>query len=169
MKPRAKIFASALWAFLILFAAIIGHAQAPEAADNPDQKEIYAYVLTMDKLHKLEQVRTALSGLLTERTANALDHDVSLTEGTFAQRAKILEVRYPEVTRIVLKQGMLTREYLLAAHVIFRAYILVEAKRHGEIQQYPNSKGGVNPANIAFVEWHLDEVRKSMRDIRLKM
>ena len=172
MRARLKRFGAGLWAFLLPFTLIAAQAQSKKAADEQDQKESYVYILTMEKINKLEEVRKAVSELLEDnkQTSKRIDDDKSLLQGTLAQRARALDVNHPEVAATIRKQGISTREYLLAGHVLFKAFMQVGAKKAGEIQDYSNAGEGINPANLTFVEQHWEEIRKSMQQgIRFRM
>ena len=166
-----KAFAAALLGFAAPFTAAVAQAQANKAADNLDEKESFAYVLTIDKIDKLTHVRKTLGEWLdaNEQVSNRMDHDKSLTEGTFFQRARTLDLKYPEVATIIHKEGVSTLECLLANHVLLKAFMLVGAKKQGEVRDYSAAGRDVNPANLRFVEQHWNEIRKSMQDTRLKM
>lgn len=162
MQARVKKSVVGVWV-LVLLAATSAETQIKKSTNDIDLKESYLYVLNMDKIHKLQDIRNALSGLLTEPTVDALEHDRSLTEGTFTERAKVLELRYPQVTAIILKKGMLTREYLVATHVLVQTLLQVASKERWQPSQ------AVNPANVALFEQHQNEIRKSLLGLRIKM
>ena len=165
-----KAFAAALLGFAAPFTAAVAQAQANKAADNLDEKESFAYVLTIDKIDKLTNVRKTLGEWLdaNEQVSNRMDHDKSVNEGTFSRRARALDLKYPEVAAIIHKEGVSTLECLLANHVLLKAFMFVEAKKRGELRDYSTAGRDVNPANLRFVEQHWNEIRKSMQDIRLK-
>jgi len=172
MDPRLKKPVKALSAFVLACTTIAAHAQADKGGDDLDQKTSYAYVLTMDKINKLADVRKVLGEWLedNEQASKRIDDDKALAEGTFAQRARALDIKHPEVAAIIRREGISTLEYMLANHVLLKAFMLVAAKKEGEIQDYSKAGGGVNPANLTFVEQHWEEIRKSMqKGIRIKM
>ncbi len=172
VRPQLKRSSACLWAFVLPFTIIAAQAQSKKAADEQDQKESYAYILTMEKINKLEEARKAVNELLEDnkQTSKRIDDDKSLLQGTLAQRARALDINHPDVAATIRKQGISTREYLLAGHVLFKAFTLVGAKKAGEIQDYSNAGEGINPANLTLVEQHWEEIRKSMQQgTRLRM
>jgi len=162
VQVRVKKSVVGVWV-LVLLAATSADTQIKKSTDDGDLKESYLYVLNMDKIHKLQDIRNTLSGLLTGPTVDALEHDQSLTEGTFTERAKVIDLRYPQVSAIILKKGMLTREYLVATHVLVQMLLQVTSKERRQPSQ------AVNPANVALFEQHQNEIRKSLLGLRIKM
>jgi hypothetical protein len=171
MHPQLKRLVATLLEFVLASTTIAAHAQSDKAGDDLDQKLSYAYVLTMDKINKLAEVRKALGEYLenNEQASKRMDDDKSLVKGTIAERANAFDTKHPEVAAIIRKKGISTLEYLLANQVLLKAFMLVGAKKHGEIQDYSKAGAGVNPANLTFVEQHWEEIRKSMQDIRFRM
>lgn len=154
---QAKRLCAALSAF-VFFTGTTAQ-QGNKSIDNLDQKQSYAYVLTMDVIYKLENIRTAFNQKVKETTLDAVAHDESFGKGTFMERAQFLNKKYPEVAAVIRKQGISPMEYLLASHVLLQAFLQVEAKKRGEAH-HSDPKGEPNPTNLAFVEQHWEESLK---------
>jgi hypothetical protein len=165
-------FSAVLWAVVLPFAIIAVQAQAKKATDDQERKESYSYILTMDKIYKLGEVRKSLSDWLenNKQASKRMDEDKSLLQGTLAQRARTLDINHPEVAAIIRKKGISTREYVLATNVLLQAIMLTDAKKDGDTQDYSKRVEDVSPANLKFVEQHLEEIRKNMQDTtRIRM
>jgi hypothetical protein len=158
-KPLAGVLAS-----LLVFTTISATAQKKKTSETADQKLSYAYILTMDKVNKLEDVREALGEWLEnhERSSRRINEDRLLIGGTIADRTRLLDTRHPDVAAVIRRHGISTLQYLLGSQVLYKTFKLVMARRTGEIQDYSNAGAAVNPANLAFVEQHFEEIRKKM-------
>jgi hypothetical protein len=164
MCRQFERLAASLLLFVLLCISLGACAQTNKASADLAQRESYAYLLTMDKINKLGEVRKALSEWtdVNEQSLKRMGDDKSLAEGTFAERAKAFDSKYPEAARIIREHGISTREYFLANHVLVQAVLAALAKKNGDIQNNSKSDAGLNPANLAYVEQHLEEIRKSM-------
>jgi hypothetical protein len=160
--------AAALLAFSLLFAANATRAQSSRTAAM-DEKESYAYLLTMDEITKSTNIGKALGEFLDHdlQASKRLETDKSFAKGTFSEQAKGLSQRHPELDAIIRREGMSTHEYFLCGYVLWHTLMFVMEKKNGEVHQY--SDKNINPANIAFVEQHFDEVRQTFRNFRIKM
>jgi hypothetical protein len=172
VRPRQRRFSAGLLALILPFAFIAAQGQAKKAVNDQEQKESYAYTLTMDKINKLGEVRKSLGDWLenNKQALKKMDVDKSLLHGTFAQRARTLDINYPQFAAIIHKEGLSTREYLLVTHVLLQSIMLADTKKEGETQDYSKRVEDVSPANLKFVEQHLEEIRKSIQDTtRIRM
>lgn len=172
VRLRLNRFSAVLWAVVLPFAIIAVQAQAKKATDDQERKESYAYVLTMDKIYKLGEVRKSLNDWLenNKQTSKKMDEDKSLLHGTLAHRARTLDINYPQFAAIIHKEGLSTREYLLATHVLLQSIMLADAKKEGDTQDYSKCFEDVSAVNLEFVEQHLEEIRKNFQDTtRMRM
>ena len=163
MGSRRK-FIALLLTFPVFLTVIPVCARPDRGDDDIDEKLSYAYILSMENIRKLGSIQNEVSDLLdkNEQISNKLEHDKEFERGSIAVRARAFEIKYPEIGTIIRKKGMSTREYVLGMQVLLRALFLVMKKQKGEIKDYSGAGPGINPANLAFVEEHLDEIRKSM-------
>lgn len=171
MRPLLRRFSVGRLAFVLPFWFVAAQTQAKKAADDQDQQESYAYILTMDKINKLGEVRKALGEWLenNKQASKRMAEDKSLLRGTLAQRARTLDINHPEVAAIIRKERISTQEYVLAPDVLLKAQMLAGAREEGDTQDYSKRVESVSPANLTFVEQHKEEIRKSMRDVRIRM
>jgi len=150
---------------MLLPIAATAQAQDKKATQDPDGKAEYEYILTVEKFNIIEEVRKAVGEWAdrNEQGTEGLQKDKSLTEGTLTEQARVLNRKYPEFTAIIRKHGLSTQEYLLSSRVEIHAILLLDARTQGETKDFAKN---VNPANLAFVEQHQEEIR---RNIRFKM
>ena len=126
------------------------------ASEDADQKELYNYVLTMDKVQRLGQATEAL-----------MDYAKSRPELNDTSDAKSLDQltqkfqKYPEAVSILNKYGFSPREYAVAFMTVMQASMAVGFKKSGTYQEYPpNMLKLVSKANLDFVEQHWDAIQK---------
>lgn len=148
--------------FMLLFTTVAMHAQVDKTTKDPEAKAEYAYILTIDRFKKLEEVRAAISewAARNEQVSDRMERDF-LVAGTLTERTRIVNLKYPEFAAVIRKHGLSTPEYLLASQVEVHALLLLDAETKGETKDYAKN---VNPANLAFVKRHIEEIR-----IRFKM
>lgn len=151
----------AIFAVLALLAPQPGGAQANKSAEDADQKELYSYVLTADKLHQLADATRDIKEL-QKKNPQAADEkvDTASEEGSISQRVKDIEAKAPEFAAIVRKNGLTPREYLVALLVLMQASILVSMKKASNTEYSKEATTLVSPANLAFVEQHWDDLQK---------
>ena len=151
----------AILAISALVAPQPGSAQAKKAAADADQKELYSYVLTVDKLHRLADATRDMKEW-QKKNPQAADEkaDTSSEEGSISQRVKDIEAKAPEFVAIVRKNGLTTREYMVALLVLMQASILVGMKKATDTEYSKDATTLVSPANLAFVEQHWEELQK---------
>ena len=163
LLAHSSRIASAIVALILLITVFSLHAQTNKTDTDVDGKAEYAYILTMDRFNKLEEVRAAVDEWMdkNEQTLHAIEKDNSFVQGTLIERARIMNLKYPEIAAIIRKHGLSTQEYLLASQVEVHALLLLDAMTQGETKNYAKN---VNPGNLAFVERHIKETH-----IRFKM
>lgn len=142
-------------------AALALSAQSKRApADDADQKELYSYVLTMDKIQKLGNATKTLQEyskkhpeLNTNQSSDAKNLD--------DMAAKL--GKYPEVVTVLKQNGLTPREYSVALMTVMQASIAVGFKKSGTYKEYPpDMLKLVSKENLAFVDQHFDEIKKLM-------
>lgn len=147
--------ATAAFGALILLAAG-ANAQGRKSSDDADQKELYNYVLTMDKLQKMASATKDLEALAKQHpelkdtgSANTLSETV----------AKIQ--KYPEAVAVIKKNGLTPREYMVGFMTLVQASMAVGFKKSGTYKEYPPKMLQlVSKQNLDFVEQHWDEIQK---------
>lgn len=151
-----KCFTSIVASVAIL--CVAAAAQSKKAADNPDQKELYSYVLTMDKIQKLGSATKALNELAA--------HHPELQSNSQAQTLDQVTQRIqklPDAVAILSKNGLTPHEYAVGTMTLFQAGMAVGLKRSGTYKEYPpDMLKLVSPENLDFVEKHYDEVSKAL-------
>jgi len=144
--------------FAILLPALVG-AQPRKAADDPDQKELYAYVLTMDKIHKLAAATTALGEY--GKAHPELDGAKSSDSKNLDEMVRKLD-KFPPVVAILSKNGLTTREYAVGFFTLMQASMAVGFKKSGAYKEYPPQMLKlVSKQNLDFVDQHFDEIQKA--------
>jgi|SRR5579862_6368115 len=156
-------------AFVLLAANTPAHAQSASGANEADLKEVYAYSLSMDKITKIVNITNALKDWTSNnpQVSQSMDSENSIQAGTFSDRAKAMEAKFPQAAEVIRKNGMPVREYMVAFTVVIAASMLVKAKKSGQIQDYSKAAGFVSEANLNFVEQHWDAVEKLTMDVPL--
>jgi hypothetical protein len=137
-------------------------AQTKKAADSPDQKELLAYVLTMDKIHHLADATKELKGWQDKnpQAAKELEENQLGDSADINEQAKLLESKFPQAVAIVKKHGFATREYLVALYAYIESVTIVAIKKSGQPPDPSRVNGVVNPANLALIEKNWEEIQK---------
>lgn len=147
--------------------AVVAQKQSGNTSNIPDEKAEFAYILTIEKVNKLGEVGKALAEWTDKNgkiSAEMLENK-AFTEGALTERVRIVEKDYPEFAAVIHKHGMSTREYLLGTRVLVHVMLVLDAKQLGEHKAYDKN---VNPANLAFVEQHWEEIGQNI-PLRIKM
>jgi hypothetical protein len=155
MLIQTRVFSIA---FTILLPVLAG-AQIRKSADDPDQKELYSYVLTTDKLQKLVNATLAMAeyGKAHPELNNAKSADAKNLD----QMVQKLE-KYPPVVAILSKNGMTPREYAVGFFTLLQASMAVGFKKSGTYKDYPPQMLKlVSKQNLDFVDQHFDEIQKA--------
>jgi hypothetical protein len=137
--------------------AVSASAQARRArADDADQKELYNYVLTMDKLQKLGDTTKALQNYAKQHP-EAKDESNGKTLDDMVQKMQ----KHPEAVAIINKNGLSPREYAVGLMTLMQAGMAVGFKKSGTYKEYPpDMLKLVSKQNLDFVEQHWDAVEK---------
>jgi hypothetical protein len=141
MKTLIRLFAVGLAGLLT-----VGAFAQPKgrSTDDPDQKELYNYVLSMDKIQKIANATIAMS-----EYAKSLDDTVRKLQ------------KYPEVVSILSKNGVAPRDYAVGMFTLLQASIAVGSKKSGLYKEYPPKMLQlVSKANLDFVDQHYEEIQK---------
>jgi hypothetical protein len=146
---------------LVCIAALlsIGAAHAQKRDDNdPDQKELYKYVLTMDKIKKL--------GSVTHDLQEAGKKHPELDKGRGEDPKDLNDMvakiqKYPDAVSILSRNGLTPREYAVGFFTLLQASMAVGFKKGGAYKEYPPEMLQlVSRQNLDFVDQHFDEIRK---------
>lgn len=131
-------------------------AQGGKGSDGADQKELYNYPLTTDKLQKLDRATKAL-GELSRRHPDYAGISDSKTLDEMDRKMSGL----PEVVSALAASGLKAREYAVGIMTLTQATMAVGFKKSGAYKEYPpDMLKLVSKANLAFVEQHWDEIQK---------
>lgn len=152
MRFNHPILAAVLGAGLL---ASVSAAEPTGQTNAAIQKETYNYVLTMDKVRKLDKASTELQAFFQTHPeakqpgANAagLDRTVETLQ------------TYPEANAIVARQGLTVREYVVGIVTISQAGVSVGFRQSGRGLP-PSMAAGVNPVNTDFLAAHWNEVQQ---------
>jgi hypothetical protein len=125
-----------------------------------DQKDILAYILSMEKIRKMNAATKALKEWQTKNPKAAEASGADDQGGSLSAKAKSTDEKFPEVAAIIKKNGMDTKEYLISLYVFITATGFVSMKKSGQIKDYTAAQGTINPANLDFVDAHWDEIQK---------
>jgi hypothetical protein len=143
----------------ILLAAGANAQSKKSSGGDASQKELYNYVLTMDKIQKMANATRDLEALAKQHpdlkdtgSANSLNESVAKIE------------KYPEAVAAIKKNGLTTREYLVGFMTLLQATMAVGFKKSGTYKDYPPTMLQlVSKQNLDFVEQHWNEIRKLMK------
>jgi hypothetical protein len=152
-------------AALILASSVMVQA-APQAgtsgASAADQKELFNYTLTMDKIHKLGDAMKDMEAL--QKSNPELDKSISSddSEGSLDQLAAKIQ-KYPPVVAVLKKDGLTPREYIVVTMTLIQASLAVGLKKAGTYKDYPPKMLElVSQANLTFLEKNWDDVQKTV-------
>lgn len=127
-----------------------------------DQKEVAAYLLTMEKVKSIVSAMKELKAWQEKNPGLAKDLESDESGGSLSASAKSIETKFPQAAAIIKKNGVDTREFLVGLYVLFASFSIVSMKKSGDIKDYSSANKTVNPANLEFVESHFDEIEKLM-------
>jgi hypothetical protein len=152
-------------AALILASSVIVQAM-PQAgtsgASAADQKELFNYTLTMDKIHKLGDAMKDMEAL--QKSNPELDKSISSddSEGSLDQLAAKIQ-KYPPVVAVLKKDGLTPREYIVVTMTLIQASLAVGLKKAGTYKDYPPKMLElVSQTNLTFLEKNWDDVQKTV-------
>jgi hypothetical protein len=144
-----------LLAVLLAWSAV---AQPAKHMDDADQKELYNYVLTMDKIQKAAAATQTMTDYGKKHPE--LNNEKSGDAKNLDEMVKKLE-KFPEVVSILSKNGLTPREYAVCFFTLLQASIAVGSKRSGLYKEYPPKMlEVVSRKNLDFVDQHFDEIQK---------
>ena len=136
------------------------HAQSGRSSGNDaDQKELYNYVLSMDKIERM-------AGATKDLEALAKQHPELKDSGsanTLAETVAKIQ-KYPDAVSVIRKNGFTPREYIAGFMTLMQASMAVGFKKSGTYKDYPpRMLQLVSKPNLDFVEQHWDEIQKLTR------
>ncbi|HKE28743.1 MAG TPA: hypothetical protein VKB88_40615 [Bryobacteraceae bacterium] len=146
---------STLLAALLLAAG--AYAQGKKSSDDADQKELFNYVLSMDKVQKFSGVTKALQPLAKQHPEIQNDPNDAKSIDELVRKFQ----RYPDAVAVLSKNGFTPREYIVAMMTTVQATMAVGMKKSGMYKEYPPEMlKTVSKANLDFVDQHWDEFQK---------
>jgi hypothetical protein len=158
----AFAFVSSLLTFCLLTSPSLAVQTKKEAADNPEQKELLSYQLTMDKIHRLIDATKELKQWQDKNpdATKEMDENQPNDASSITKQTKLIDSKYPQASAIIKKHGFATREYLVGLYTFIQSSVVVGMKRSG--QPIDPSKMGdvVSPANYDLVDKNWDEISK---------
>ena len=134
-------------------------AQAHAGAKDPDLVEIQHYTLTMDKVNRFYDSMKDLSELSKTHPElkGKLETDSDSHESLSAVERRISS--QPVIVSTLAKHGYSPREFVVFELAYFQAaFAEAMMKQPGADRAKIMADGGINPANIAFVEQHEAEL-----------
>lgn len=150
--------AAALTACVLLTAGASAQSKRAEGNDA-DQKELYNYTLTMDKLQKFAGSTKELQALAKQHPELNNSEDSKTIDETVAKLQK-----YPEAVAVMKKNGLSPREYTVGFMTLVQASMAVGLKKSGTYKEYPPKMLQlVSKQNLDFVEQHWDDIQKLTR------
>ncbi len=121
-----------------------------------DEKEIYNYVLTVDKVQKTSAATNGLTQL-TRNHPGLNNVGQSKTIDGMLQNIQ----RYPEAVAVINRSGLSPREYVDCLVTVLQSAIAVSLKKSGAFKEYPPELlQTVSKANLQFTEQHWNEIQK---------
>jgi len=161
LRTSVNSLLAALLGFSLMAPSTLG-AQTKKPSDSPDQKEYSAYVLTMDKIHRLADATKELKEWQEKnpQAAKEMDENQAGDAASLSEQAKLFDSKFPAGSAILKKHGFATREYLLALYAYIQSVTIVSMKKSGQLSDPSKVEGVVNSANLALVEKNWDEIQK---------
>ena len=164
MRIYARVVLASLLAMALVgsqTAALAGHQSKGEWTPE-DQKEVAAYLLTMEKVKSIASAMKELKAWREKNPGLAKDLESDESGGSLSASAKAIDAKFPQAAAIIKKNGIDTREFLVGLYVLFASFGVVSMKKSGDIKDYSSVNKTVNPANLQFVESHFDEIEELM-------
>lgn len=141
----------------VILLAAGAYAQGKKSSDDADQKELYNYSLSMDKVQKLAAATKALEPLAKQHPEIQNDHDDAKSIDAMAQKFQ----KYPDAVGALAKNGLTPREYIVGMMASVQTIMAVGMKKSGTIKDYPPEiYKTISKANLDFAEQHWDEFQK---------
>jgi len=141
-------------------------AQPKSRTDDADQKELYNYTQSMDKIQKMAAATQTMMDYAKKHPE--LNDGKSADSKNLYEMVKKLE-KYPEVVSILSKNGLTAREYAVGFFTLMQASIAVGSKRSGLYKEYPPKMLDlVSRKNLDFVDQHYDEIQKMTASLQGK-
>lgn len=137
------------------YSATLATAQISD--NNPDVVEIRHYRLTMDKLEKAAAASEQANALIASNPALKKRVDGQSDDASIDQKVRQFDTQFPEMTAIIHRNGLSTREYIVVSLALINDYMMVGMKKQGSIKDYPPNT--VTPENAAFVEQNFDKLK----------
>jgi hypothetical protein len=152
-------------AALILASSVMLQAM-PQAgssgASSADQKELFNYMLTLDKIHKLGDSMKDMEALEKSNPELSKSMNADDSEGNLDQLTQKIQ-KYPPVVAVLKKNGLAPREYIVMTMTLIQAGLAVGMKKAGTYQDYPPKMLElVSQVNLTFLEKNWDEVQKTV-------
>jgi hypothetical protein len=142
----------------ILASAAFAGQSAKHGPDSPDQKELLAYNLSMEKIQRLADTYNDMQAYQQKHPETAKD-DQAGGKDISDQVAK-LETKDPEAVAIIKKHGFTTREFIVAMFTLIQATMIVGSKRDGHPIDSAKANEIVNSANQDLVDKNWDAIQK---------
>jgi predicted Zn-dependent protease len=143
----------------IALTMLLATAQAQtkrRSADDPDQKELYDYALTMDKVQRIDAATKGLEEL-SKKHPEVKDSSDAKSLSEIAQKFE----KYPDAVAVLAKNNMTPREYAVGMLTLMQAGMAVGMKKSGTYKEYPPEMlKVVSKPNLDFVEQHWDTIQK---------
>jgi hypothetical protein len=149
---------------LALALGLSGLAAQPAASQGPkhsaDERELYSFVLTMDKVQHLSGAAKGLHELEKKHPGMSNGgENKSIDEMVGAIR------KCPDAVAVLAKNGLSPRDYAVGFLTLIQSTMMVGLKKAGTFKTYPpDMLKLVSQANLAFVEQHYAEIQKLMPD-----
>jgi len=136
-------------------------AQAgPALKSTADERELYGFVLTMDKVQRLSGAAKGLHEL-EKRHPGMSNGGPSKSIDDMVGSIK----KYPDAVAVLSKNGLSPRDYAVGFLTLIQSTMMVGLKKAGTFKTYPpDMLKLVSQANLAFVEQHYAEIQKLMPD-----
>jgi hypothetical protein len=144
--------------FCVLASVSFAGQSSKHGPDSPDQKELLAYNLSMDKIQRLADTYKEMQAYQQKHPETAKD-DSGSGKDINDQVAK-LEAKDPEAVAIMKKHGFTTREFVVAMFTLIQATMIVGSKKDGHPIDPAKANELVNPANQELVDKNWDAIQK---------
>ncbi len=154
--PRSVTVLALSLAIVLSPVAAGAQVRSRSSSTDADQKELFDYTLSIEKIQKLGSVLKTFNQMSAQHPElQSGDSGGSISATT----AKIQQ--YPEAVAVLTRNGLTAREYIVGSMTLIQAGMAVGFKRAGTYKEYPpDMLKIVSRPNLTFVEQHFDEITK---------
>jgi hypothetical protein len=158
---HVKVYVTLLAGLVLLSVWPAAARSSDSAQDDADQKELYKYVLTLNKVHQLEAAIRAVTLYAGAHQGDTFGGEINNAKTTNGMVRVIKQ--HSAYAALISKKGLTPRLYAVGSLTLMQAWMAVSFKKSGTYKRYPpDVLKVVSPADLEFVEKHFDEINKAI-------